>query len=81
MKEKMIVFLLLVSLLLSVAAMTFIPKTIGELLDAATNDGSKDKIDKVSVKFIGLFLIAAFFTFVRIYYSNLLGEKVTISLR
>lgn len=51
------------------------------MIDSITKTQSNERLDGLTLQFLGLMVLSGFFGFTRAVSYNLLGEKVTLQLR
>lgn len=68
-------------LIVGVSIQTYIPYTIGQILDLCTKAEEYEKLGNYSIVFIGLFMSLGLSTMIRIYSTNFLTEQVSYTLR
>ncbi|CAD8210699.1 unnamed protein product [Paramecium octaurelia] len=68
-------------LLITSVSMVALPYLAGKMIDSITKSNSKENLNFLTLQFIVLTVVTAFFTFLRTYAFSILGEKITFHLR
>ncbi|CAD8104708.1 unnamed protein product [Paramecium primaurelia] len=80
-QNKLLLFFGNLGLLITSVSMVALPYLTGKMIDSITKSNSKENLNYLTLQFIVLTIVTAFFTFLRTYAFNILGEKITFHLR
>lgn len=80
-RHKMLLVIGNFSLIITSLSLVAIPYLTGQMIDSITKTQSNERLDGLTLQFLGLMVLSGFFGFTRAVSYNLLGEKVTLQLR